>query len=124
MKLIVVIMISVLLGWSGALAADDDLDVTMEMVMDEEGEAVSDAIVRDLQLPERAADRARERAEPGLETAREASEQGREKATEARERGREARERRGERVELPDASRGAGADRDRGARGVRGAPER
>ncbi len=70
--------------------AEDDLDVTMEVIEEDADEA---RFVRQIELPAGASEQARESAADGHETANEARERGREfgqeRAREARERGRD-----------------------------------
>ncbi|WP_404367889.1 hypothetical protein [Marinobacter sp.] len=102
--------ICLMLASGGVMAQENDLDVTMRMVVDDED--LSGRVVQELQLPEPAGIRSRE-GQPGAA--------GRERAAEARERGRalgreiseEARSNRSELrrgspdegIELPSASR-------------------
>lgn len=95
-RLLLYIMTLLLLFPIGAMA-EDDLDVTMRMVTDEE--SATDSVVREIRLPDSAANRARDAAAPGLERANEASEKGRAAADAARERARRGLERRNQRRE-------------------------
>ncbi len=97
-----------LLGGAGAMA--DELDVTMDVV---DSDATEERVVRELRIPEPAAEAGREPPTEGLGSAPEARERGREfgqeRAESARERGRDARER------GSDArGHGRGPDHDRG----------
>ncbi len=94
---------------AGPAGADEGLDPTMRVVDDGVSE---EEFVREIDLPEQAADRARDAARPGLDTANQARERrrefGEERAGEAREYGREqGRQRAGE------ARRGGEAARER-----------
>ena len=75
---------------AGPVGADDGLDPTMRLV---DNGVTEEEFVREIDLPEQAADQAREAARPGLDTANQARERRREfgedRADEARERGRE-----------------------------------
>lgn len=88
---------------SGTAMAEEDMDVTMEMVRDDE--SLNDFVVHDMPLPPSASETGREASEKGRNQAREA----RQRAEEARERGREAREQRSRRMEMPGS-----ADRPKG----------
>ncbi|MDX1588518.1 MAG: hypothetical protein R3296_06235 [Oleiphilaceae bacterium] len=93
------------LALPATVVAEDELDVTMEMVRDDE--SLKDFVAHELPLPKSASETGREASGEGRARAAEARETGREKAEEARERAREAREQRGRQLDLPP-------DRDRG----------
>lgn len=84
------------LAFSGMAMAEEDMDVTMEMVQDDE--SLKDFVVHEMPLPPAASQTGREASEKGRNQAREA----RQRVDEARERGREARDQRSRRMELPD----------------------
>jgi len=103
---IAVWFVALMLAIPASAIADDDLDVTMEMVTDDD--ALRSFVGREVRLPERAAERASERGREassrGRDTADERSKRGQEASEAARERGKEARSQRGERTELPSGS--------------------
>ncbi|KAA8978013.1 DUF1631 domain-containing protein [Halospina sp. K52047b] len=78
---------------------ETDLDVTIRMVP--EDEPVSEGVVRRIELPEGAAERAKERARQGRERAGEAASKGRDALERARERARQGLERRPGGGDLP-----------------------
>ncbi|MGF2736963.1 hypothetical protein [Marinobacter sp. DUT-1] len=85
--------------------AREDLDVTMRMVLDER--ALTESVVREIELPEPASverpDQAREsRGAPGMDMARDAREQGREFGQEMAEKARESSREKPGRPELPE----------------------
>ncbi|WP_372986612.1 hypothetical protein [Marinobacter sp.] len=85
--------------------AREDLDVTMRMVLDER--ALTESVVREIELPEPVSverpDRAREnRDAPGVDMARDAREQGREFGQEMAEKARESSREKPDRSELPE----------------------
>lgn len=94
------------------VAAEDDLDVTMDVIEDDADE---ERITQQLRLPESASEQGRESSEYGLDTANEARERGRDfgedRAEEARERGEEARERARERADAAEDRRQAAENR-------------
>ena len=85
--------------------AREDLDVTMRMVLDER--ALTESVVREIELPEPASverpDQARENREaPGMDMARDAREQGREFGQEMADKVRESAGEKPDRPELPE----------------------
>lgn len=85
--------------------AQEDLDVTMRMVLDEQ--ALTESVVREIELPEPASverpDQAREsRGAPGMDMARNVREQGREFGQEMAEKARESSREKPDRPELPE----------------------
>jgi len=85
--------------------AQEDLDVTMRMVLDEQ--ALTESVVREIELPEPASverpDQAREsRGAPGMDMARDVREQGREFGQEMAEKARESSREKPDRPELPE----------------------
>ena len=97
MQRLLLYIMTLLLLFPVSAMGEDDLDVTMRMVTDEE--SATDSVVREIRLPDSAADRARDAAAPGLERANEASGKGRAAADAARERARRGLERRNQRRE-------------------------
>ena len=95
--------------------AETDLDVTMRTVP--EGEPVSENVMRRIELPEGAAERARENARKGLERAGEASEKGREALDGARQRARKGLEQRPGRGDVPVPGKPGRSGRDSGDSG-------
>ncbi|GAA0848472.1 hypothetical protein GCM10009113_26540 [Marinobacter szutsaonensis] len=85
--------------------AREDLDVTMRMVLDER--ALTESVVREIELPEPASveqpDQAREsRGAPEMDMARDAREQGRDLGQEMAEKARESSREKPDRPELPE----------------------
>ncbi|TVP52997.1 MAG: hypothetical protein EA349_14765 [Halomonadaceae bacterium] len=104
----IIALVSLPLVFATNVMADDDMDVTMEMVRDDA--ALQDFVVHEMALPTPASETGREASRPGLDRAEEARERGRQRSEEARERAREAREQRGRQRDLPQVpERGPGA---------------